>query len=98
MERKICTQCNIGKYFENSYNIYTERKTCTSSRSFKRYYEIKDKYKFKKIYILKKKEKFLQKQHNRYINYKKLLRSCDELENKLKTWEEKIKRNESENN
>ena len=52
---------------------------------------IKIKYQIKKIYILKKKEEFLQKEPNRYKNFKKLLRSYAELENKLKTCEEKLK-------
>ena len=38
----------------------------------------------KKIYFEKNRAKLLQKQNNRYKNYKELFRSYAELENKLK--------------
>ena len=47
------------------------------------------------IYFEKNRDKLLQKQNNRYINYKGLLRPYAELENKLKMMEESFKINES---
>ena len=52
----------------------------------------------KKSNCEKNREKLLQKLNNRYINYKELLRSNVELQNKIKMMEEKFKINESENN
>ena len=47
-------------------------------------------YQIKEKYITKKnRDKLLQKQNNRYINYKGLLRSYAELENRIKVMEEK---------
>ena len=43
MERKFCTQCNIGNLIEDFYNEYTECKLCNRKRNLKRYHEIKDK-------------------------------------------------------
>ena len=45
----------------------------------------------KKLYYEKNREKLLQKQNNRHIYYKELLRSYAELKNKLKALEEKVK-------
>ena len=42
----------------------------------------------------KNKAKFLQKQNNRYINFKELHKSYVELQNKLKAMEEKITKND----
>ena len=59
----------------------------------------KIKYQIKKNYNMKKNtEQLLQKQNNRYINYKELLRSFAELENMLKMMEDNFKINDSENN
>ena len=91
MDSKICTRCNIEKSLEDFYNKYTECKVCNSNRSIKRYYENKDKISNQKKIYHEKKEKILQKQNNRHINYKALLRSNVELENKLKALEEKVK-------
>ena len=99
MERKICTHCNIEKNIDDFYSKYTECKICNSKRSLKRYYENKDKISNqRKIYYEKNRDNLLQKQNDRCIIYKELLRSYAELENKLKVMEEKIKINESENN
>ena len=97
MERKICTHCNIEKNIEDFYNKYTECKICNRNRCLKRYYQNKDKLSNqRKIYYEKNRERLLQKQNDRYINYKELLRSYVELENKLKMMEEIIKINDSE--
>ena len=73
------------------YNNYTECKDFNSKRSLKCYYENKDKIsKQWKYFNEKNREKLLQKQNNRYINYKELRRSYAELENRLKTMEEKL--------
>ena len=91
MERKICTHCNIEKNIEGFYNKYTECKICNSKISLKRYYENKDKISNqKKLYYEKNREKLLQKQNDRYTNYKELHRSYVELQNKLKMMEEKL--------
>ena len=59
--------------------------------------KLKIKYKIRKNYIMKKNgQKFLQKQNNRYKNYKELFRSYVEIENKLKMMEENLKINDSE--
>ena len=39
---------------------------------------------------MKKRDKLLQKQKNRFMNYKEIQRSYVELQNRLKTIEEKI--------
>ena len=82
MESKFCTRCNIEKNIEDFYNKYTECKVCNSNRSLKRYHENKDK-------ISNQRKLYYEK--NRYINYKELVRSYAELENKLKALEEKMK-------
>ena len=58
MERKISTQCDMEKIFEDFY---------------------------------KNRDKILQKRYNGYLNYKDLLRSYVELENKLKVMQRKFK-------
>ena len=98
MESKIYARCNLGEKIEDFYNKYTE---CNfySNRSLKRYYENKDKVSNHKIYSMKKnREKLLQKQNDRCVDYKELLTSYVELENKLKMMAEKITINESEIN
>ena len=60
---------------------------------------IKIKYRFrKKIFFEKYRDKQLQKQNNRYLNYKELHRSFVELENELKTLEEILSGDDSKNN
>ena len=101
MESKICTQCNIEKHINIFYKKYSECKNCNIKRGVKRYYD--NKYKIsmqQKIYYGKNRDKLLQKQ-NEYRNkintdYKDLVKSYDEIQNKLKTLEEKFKINESE--
>ena len=56
-------------------------------------------YQINEKYIKKKnRDKLLQKQNIRYINFKKLHRSYVELQTRLKAWEEKFTRNDSKNN
>ena len=65
----------------------------------KRYYQNKDKLSNqRKIYYEKNREKLLQKQNNRYTNFKELHRSYVDLQNKLKALEENMSLNDSGNN
>ena len=101
MDSKICVVCNTEKSVDKFYNKYRECKP-SNIKSLKRYYESKDKIsKYQKLYYEKNRDKLLQKQNDRYINYKGLHRSYVELENKLKIMEENLKYvsiNDSENN
>ena len=95
MESKICTQCNIEK--DNFYKKYLECKDCNIKRGVKRYYDNKDKIIMQqKIYYEKNRDKLLQKQNDynkkRSTDYKELHRSYVELQNKLKTLEEKVQK------
>ena len=92
MESKICTQCNIEKDIINFYKKYSECIDCNRARGLKRYYENKDKISNQqKIYYEKNREKILlQKQNNRSIQFRDLVISYIELENRLKTLEEKL--------
>ena len=96
MDTKTCTMCNIEKQSNNFYRKYSECKDCNIKKGVKRYYNIKDKISIQqKIYYEKNREKLLQKQ-NDYRNKRNneiedLVRSYAELENKLKTTEEKLK-------
>ena len=98
MESKRCTIYNIEKHINNFYKRYSECRDCNRARGLKRDYEIKDKISNQqKIYYEKIRDKiFLQKQNNRFIQLKDLLRSYNELEKMLKFLEEKFKRNGSE--
>ena len=92
MDTKMCTICNIEKHINNFYKKYTECIDCNRARGLKRYYENKDKISNQqKIYYEKKREKILlQKQNNRSIQFRDLVISYIELENRLKTLEEKL--------
>ena len=88
MNSKVCVVCNIEKSIDNFYNKYRESKQCNIKRSTKRYNDNKDKISNQqKIYYEKNRDKLLQKQND----YNKK-RSTDykELQNKLKTLEEKL--------
>ena len=50
------------------------------------------------MYDEKNRDKLLQKQNDRFINYKDLLKSYVELENNLNSLEEKVTMNDSEIN
>ena len=92
MDTKMCTICNIEKHMNNFYKKYTECIDCNRARGLKRYYENKDKIsKQQKVYYEKNREKILlQKQNNRSIQFRDLVISYVELENRLKTLEEKL--------
>ena len=92
MDTKMCTICNIEKHINNFYKKYTECIECTRARGLKRYYDNKDKISMQqKIYYERNREKIvLQKQNNRSIQFRDLVISYIELENRLKTLEEKL--------
>ena len=93
MDTKICSMCNIEKHISNFYKKYSECRDCNRERGLKRYYENKDKISNQqKIYYEKNREKILlQKKNNRCIQFRDLLISFVELENRLKATEEKLK-------
>ena len=92
MDTKLCTICNNEKDSNNFLKKYTESIDCNRARRLKRYYENKDKIsKQQKIYYEKNREKILlQKQNKRSIQFRDLVMSFIELENRLKTLEEKL--------
>ena len=93
MDNKFCTVCNIEKHINDFYKKYSECKACNIKRGVKRYYENKDKISNQqKNYYEKNREKILlQKQNNRSIQFRDLVISYVELENRLKALEEKLK-------
>ena len=93
MDTKTCTMCNIEKQIKNFYKNYTECKNCNRARCLKSYYENKHKISNQqKIYYEKNREKIvLQKQNSRCIQFRDLVVSYVELENRLKTLEENLK-------
>ena len=93
MDTKICSMCNIEKHINNFYKKYSECRDCNRARGLKRYYENKDKISNQqKVYYEKNREKvLLQKKNNRSIQFRDLLMSYVELENRLKATEEKLK-------
>ena len=101
MNSKVSVVCKIEKSFNNFYNKYRECKQCNIKRSTRRYYENKDKISMQqKIYYEKNRDKLLQKQNEdrnkRNTDYKDLVKSNDEIQNKLKALKENFKINESE--
>ena len=92
MDTKMCTICNIEKHTNNFYKKYTECIDSNRARRLKRYYENKDKISIQqKVYYEKNREKILlQKKNNRSIQFRDLVISYIELENRLKTLEEKL--------
>ena len=97
MNTKMCTICNIETDINNFYRKYSECIDCNRTRGLKRYYENKGKISNqKKIYYEKNREKILlQKQNNGGIQFRDLVISYVELENRLKALEEKLKINDS---
>ena len=93
MDTKMCTICNIEKHINNFYKKYTECIDCNRARELKRYYESKDKISNQqKVYYEKNREKILlQKQNKRSKQFRDLVVSYVELENRLKALEEKLK-------
>ena len=92
MDTKTCTICTIEKDINNFNKKYTECIDCNRARGLRRYYENKDKISNQqKVYYEKNREKILlQKQNNRSIQFRDLVISYVELENRLKTLEEKL--------
>ena len=92
MDTKMCTICNIEKHINNFYKKYTECIDCNRARGLKRYYENKDRISNQqKIYYEKNRERILlQKKNNRSIQFRDLVISYIELENRLKALEEKV--------
>ena len=93
MDTKICSMCNIEKHINNFYKKYSECRDCNRARGLKRYYENKDKISNQQKFCYEKnREKILlQKKNNRSIQFRDLLISYVELENRLKATEEKLK-------
>ena len=88
MDNKICVVCNIEKSIDNFYIKYRECKQCNIKTSTKRYNDNKDKISNQqKIYYEKNRDKHLQKQNE---NNKRRSTDYKELQNKLKTLEEKL--------
>ena len=77
---------------------YSECIDCNRTRGLKRHYENKDKISNQqKIYYEKNREKILlQKQNNRGVQFRDLVISYVELENRLKAMQERLKINDSE--
>ena len=100
MEGKTYTLCNMEKHINNFYKTYSDCKDCNRTRGLKRYYENKDKISNQQKLFYEKTEKkiLLQKQNNRWLQFEDLVKSYGELENRLKTIEEKILINDSEIN
>ena len=99
MESKICLQCKIEKHMNNFLQKFSECKDCNSKRGLKRYYANKDKMSNQqKNYYETNRDNLLQKQNNRFMNFKQLHRPYAELQNRLKAMEEKLSKNDSENN
>ena len=92
MDTKMCTICNIEKDIKNFYKKYTKCIDRNRARGLKRYYENKDKISIQqKLYYEKNRDRILlQKQNNRSIQFRDLVISYTELENRLKTLEEKL--------
>ena len=101
MDNKICTVYNIEKHINDFYKKYSECKACNIKRGVKRYHNNKDKTSNQqKLYYEKNRDKLLQKQNDyrnkRNTEFKDLVESYAELQNKLKSLEEKLKINDSE--
>ena len=94
MDTKTCTMCNIEKDITNFDKKYSECRDCNRTRGLKRYYENKDKLSNQqKIYYEKNGDRILlQKQNNRSIHFRDLVISYIELENRIKTLEEKVQK------
>ena len=92
MNTKTCSMCNIEKHINNFYKKYSKCRDCNRARGLKRYYENKDKISNQqKTYYEKNRDRILlQKQNNRSIQFRDLVISYVELENRLKALEEKL--------
>ena len=86
---------NISTLFTKKYS---ECRDCNRTRGLKRYYENKEKISNQqKIYYEKNREKLLiQKQNNRSIQFRELVVSYVEFDNRIKALEEFLTINDSE--
>ena len=89
------------KNINNFYKKYSECRDCNIKRGVKRYFDNKDEISIQqKVYYEKNRDKLLQKQNDyrnkRNTEYKDLVRSYAELQNKLKALEENSSINDSE--
>ena len=76
----------------------TEGRNRNSIGGFKRYYVKENKISSQgKVFHEKNKEKLLQKQNDRYIHFKEIVRTYVQLQNRMKALDEKISKNDSEN-
>ena len=101
MDKKTCTVCNTEKHINNFYKRYSECKECNIRRGVKHYHDNKDIISIQqKKYIEKNRDKLLQKQNDyrnkRNTDFKDLVGSYIELQNKLKTLEEKVHKQQIE--
>ena len=91
--------CNNEKHFEDFYIKYSDCKSCNSKKALECYYANKDKISNQRRKYLEKNEiKPSQKQNDRYIHFKELLRSYVDLEHKLKALDENFSINDTESN
>ena len=93
--------CNIEKHINNFYKRYSECIDYNIRRGVKRYFDIKDKISIQqKVYYEKNGDKLLQNQNDyrnkRNTEFKDLVRSYAELQNKLKALEEKVHTKQTE--
>ena len=81
--------CRIEKIINSFYKKYSECKDCNRAGGLERYTENKVKIsKQQKKFFEKNTDKLLQKQNNRYLNFKEIRRSYVELQNRLKALED----------
>ena len=86
MDTKTCSVCKMEKHINTFYKRYTEYKVCNRTRGLNHYFDNKDKTSNKqKIHNEKNREKIiLQKQSKRCKQFRDLVISHDELENRIK--------------
>ena len=83
-------------YYKKHINIFYKKKYkecqgCNSKKSLKRHYEKKVNItNQRKLYYQKNRDKLTQKQNDGYTHFEGLVISFVELENRLKTSEEKV--------
>ena len=88
----------LKKSIDIFYNKYGECKQCNIRRNLKRFFENNENLsnQQKKFYE-KNRDNLLQKQNNRYNNYKEIHGSYVEIKNKRKAMEEKFTINDQGN-
>ena len=84
--------CNIEKHINNFHNKNSECRDCNRARGLKRLYENKDKISNQQqVYYERNREQILlQKKNNKSTQFRDLVIPYTELENRLKTLEEKV--------